>query len=244
MDTKASISKELVALYEEGQQVVCSLQLEESKKEFMYGYQDWYTKAIRVVELVAPDRLSEFKSYYETDPKRKTIGYGTYFIQDYLKNLLANKQKYPDFNSKNQTIHNMNNQLAILNSLVSRVDSILANIDSMLLGDIQDAELETARKLMKISLRASGALAGVIIENHLQKLAKNHNIPSKKKYPTISDLNDPLRNAGVFDTPTWRKVTYLADIRNICSHKKDVEPTKEQVSDLVDGVNWLIKNTF
>ncbi|MGB0360065.1 MAG: hypothetical protein ACPGEF_01450, partial [Endozoicomonas sp.] len=101
-----------------------------------------------------------------------------------------------------------------------------------------------ARQLAKISLRAAGSLVGVVIENHLQKLAKNHGIKSRKKNPTISDLNDPLKSEGVFDTPTWRKVTYLADIRNICSHKKDVEPTKEQINELIEGANWLVKNTF
>ena len=93
-------------------------------------------------------------------------------------------------------------------------------------------------------MRAAGALVGVVIEKHLQKLAKSHGIKSRKKHPTISDLNDPLKNVGVFDTPTWRKVTYLADIRNICSHKKDVEPSKEQIRELIEGANWLVKNTF
>jgi hypothetical protein len=244
MDTKASISEELTALYNEGVEVISDLQSDASKNDFTFEYQNWYTKAIRVVELLANDRLSEFKSYYEIDPKRKTMGYGTYYIQDFLKDVAPNKRKYPEFNTRNQTVKNFMNQLAIVNSLIGRISSILSNIDIELMADIQDAELETARRLIKVSLRAAGSLTGVIIENHLQKLAKIHKIPLKKKNPTISDLNDPLKNAGIFDTPTWRKVTYLADIRNICSHKKDIEPTKEQVNELIEGANWLIKNTF
>jgi hypothetical protein len=244
MDTKASISKELTGLYNEGVDVVSDLQAEKSEKDFSFEYQNWYTKAIRVVELLAHDRISEFKSYYEIDPKRKTMGYGTYYIQDFLKNVVPNKHRCPGFNTKKQTAQNMINQLAIVHSLVGRIDSILTNIDSELMAEIQDAELDTARKLIKVSLRAAGSLTGVIIENHLQKLAKAHNIVSKKKNPTISDLNDPLKSENIFDTPTWRKVTYLADIRNICSHKKDIEPTKEQVNELIEGANWLIKNTF
>jgi len=100
------------------------------------------------------------------------------------------------------------------------------------------------KQLLKISARAAGSLAGVVIENHLQKVTKKHGITIRKKNPTISDLNDPLKNAGVLDTPKWRKVAYFADIRNMCSHKKDVEPTKEQVIELIDGANWLIKNVF
>ncbi len=97
---------------------------------------------------------------------------------------------------------------------------------------------------MKINLRAAGSLAGVVIEHYLQKVAKNHHISIRKKYPTIGDLNDPLKNEKVIDTPTWRKITYLADIRNICAHKKEAEPTKEQVSELINGADWLIKNIF
>jgi len=40
------------------------------------------------------------------------------------------------------------------------------------------------------------------------------------------------------------KISYLGDIRNICAHKKDVEPTKEQVEELINGVNWVTKNVF
>ena len=244
MDTKESISQEVESLYSEGLKISSELQDDNEKQIFAFDYQDWYTKALRVVDILANDRLQEFKGYYEIDPKRKSMGYGTYFIQDYLKGVAPAKHRLPGFDTRYQTAKNVINQLAIVKSLSGRVDSILANIDTELLAEIQDAELETARKLIKISLRAAGSLTGVIIENHLQKLAKKHDISLRKKNPTISDLNEPLKGAGVFDVPTWRKITYLADIRNICCHKKDIEPTKEQVIELIEGANWLIKNTF
>ena len=244
MDTKETISKEVTALYDQGVKLVQAFQKKDKKQNFPYAYQNWYTQALRVVEILAPDRYPEFKSYYEIDPKRKSLGYGTYVIQDYLKGVAPGSYQLRDFDISAQTVQNAFNQLTILSSLSERVDSVLANIDTALLSEIQDAELETAKKLSKISLRAAGSLTGVVIENHLQKLAKNHGIKLRKKSPTISDLNDPLKSEGIFDTPTWRKVAYLADIRNICSHKKDAEPTKEQVNELIDGANWLVKSTF
>jgi hypothetical protein len=48
----------------------------------------------------------------------------------------------------------------------------------------------------------------------------------------------------VIDTPVWRKISFLADLRNLCSHKKDAEPTKEQVEELIQGAEWLTKNVF
>lgn len=54
----------------------------ESVKEYsiQYEYQKWYSKALKVVEFIGKDRFQEFKSYYEIDPKRKSMGYGNYFI--------------------------------------------------------------------------------------------------------------------------------------------------------------------
>ena len=56
----------------------------ESKKEasFTFDYQKWYSKALPVVRRLAGDRYDEFKHYYEPDPKRKSLGYGTYVIHD------------------------------------------------------------------------------------------------------------------------------------------------------------------
>lgn len=83
-----------------------------------------------------------------------------------------------------------------------------------------------------------------MLERHLQRTANNHNIKITKKNPTISDLNDPLKKESVYDTPIWRKIQLLADIRNICTHNKQREPTKEEVEELIQGTNSVIKTVF
>ena len=47
-------------------------------KKFTYEYQTWYTKAIQLISFLAPDRASEFRSYYEIDPKRKSLSWGSW----------------------------------------------------------------------------------------------------------------------------------------------------------------------
>ena len=238
MNTKETISRELEALYNEGAKITQNLRDKDKEMNFHFEYQRWYTRALRVVNVLASDRYEEFKSYYEIDPKRKYINNITYVIQDYLNGTRLDS----DSKSCNRVLLCFFNQLAILDSMNERVDYILSNIDGALLLRLQNAELKTAKQLMKVSIRAAGALVGVVIENHLQKLTENHDITIRKKNPTINDLSTLLKDASVFDQLTWRKVGYLADIRNICSHKKDVEPTEEQVTELIDGANWLIKN--
>ena len=244
MDTKENIKTEITSLYEEGAELAVKFQKNEKSTNFHYEYQKWYTRALRVVDVVAPDRYEEFRLYYEKDPKRKSLGYGTYVIQDYLRGVAPNSFNYPHFDTREQTLQNFFNQLSIINSIESRIDSVLSDIEGELLSELQDAELETAKTLIKESIRAAGSLTGVVLENHLQKVIKAHKITMRKKHPTISDLNDPLKKEKVIDTPTWRKIAYLADIRNLCSHKKGSEPTKEQVLELIDGTNWVIKNIF
>lgn len=243
MSKRALIHKEINALYDEGAKLAVAFQKKE-EKQFNYDYQRWYTKALKAVATLAPDRHAEFKGYYEIDPKRKSLSYGTFVIQDFLKNVVPAGYQYQDFDSRNQALTCFFNQLTIFQSISERIDSVLSNIEGELYAELQDNEIVVARQLAKVSLRAAGALMGVVIEGHLQKVASNHGVKLAKKNPTIADLNDPLKAEGVIDTPAWRKVSFLADLRNLCSHKKDVEPTKEQVEELIQGAEWLTKNVF
>jgi hypothetical protein len=97
---------------------------------------------------------------------------------------------------------------------------------------------------MSIRPRAAGALAGVVLERHLQRVAVNHGVAPSKNNPTISDLDDPLKQAGVYDVPTWRKIQLFADIRNLCSHHKSSDPSADQVDELIAGINAVVKIVF
>jgi hypothetical protein len=114
-------------------------------------------------------------------------------------------------------------------------------LESALFADLKDAELATASALLKISPRAAGALAGAVLEAHLQRVADANQVQITKRTPTVNDLNEPLKQAGVYDMATWRKISYMADVRNPCSHKKGDDPRPEQVQELIEGVNWALK---
>jgi len=211
--------------------------------KFGTKYQSWYTRAIRVVEVLANDRLEEFISYYKIDPKRKVTTAQNYVIQDFIMGVGARVDLYekPLWDINNGIAIKVYNQLQILESLQSRIDSVLSNVQGSLLSELQDKELATAEELIKINLRAAGSLAGVILENHLQKVVRNHDISITKKNPKISDLNDLLKNNDVYDLATWRNMQLLYDIRTKCVHKKEQEPTESEVRKLISGVNEAIK---
>lgn len=82
------------------------------------------------------------------------------------------------------------------------------------------------------------------MESFLSKILTNHGLKLSKKNPTLSDFNDALKNDNIYDTIAWRKISYLTDLRNTCAHKKEKEPIKEQVEELIEGVYWVTKNIF
>ncbi|WP_029038049.1 DUF4145 domain-containing protein [Salinimicrobium xinjiangense] len=248
MTSKEKIKKEIAECTREAAVLLLYLQnklkADKAKEvEFHRDYQKWYSKALKIVEFLAPDRFQEFKSYYEVDPKRKTMGYGSYYIQDYLKGVAPNSFHNPNFDTKEQTLQNMYNQYTILLAVDERKDMALNDLKSSLMIELQDNELDTAKSLLKVNLRASGVVAGVVLEGYLENVVAHHKLKIAKRNPTLSHYNEALKSNGIYDTTVWRKISYLADIRNICAHKGK-EPTKDQVEELIDGVHWTTKNVF
>jgi hypothetical protein len=246
MKTSEEIKRELKSLLDSQQELLNLAKDEKDTIKFGATYQKWYSRAYKLVEALAPERLIEFTSYYLIDPKRKITSTDNYVIQDYIKGIGArtNSYKIPLWDCNNIVMIRILNQIHIIDSLSSRIDSVLQDVTGHLFAELQDSELLAATQLKKISKRAAGALAGVVLERHLQQAAINHKVSISKKNPTISDLNDPLKNNGIYDTTIWRKIQLLADIRNLCSHQKSSEPTEEQINELIGGVNSVIKSIF
>jgi len=211
---------------------------------FMTKYQDWYTRTLPVVRQLAPDRLAEYVSCYERDQKRRDLTVLTYSLQDFAAGYSPGEDYSgrPSFDHFGAAWSRMNSQVSILGSLGTRIEGILNDIEGRIAAELQTAELDVARRLLKTSGRAAGAVAGVVLEDHLQRTASAHEVVIRKADPTIGELNDPLKAANVYDQPTWRRIQLLGDLRNLCAHKKSQEPTVAQVQDLLDGTAWVLGN--
>jgi uncharacterized protein YutE (UPF0331/DUF86 family) len=57
-------------------------------------------------------------------------------------------------------------------------------------------------------------------------------------------LNDALKKAEVFDNPRWREIQRMADLRNICAHDGEREPKRDEVQELIEGAERVIKMVF
>jgi len=209
--------------------------------DFKQAYEGWYSESLALLRQLLPDRVANFISLYEKPKARKNIEYGNYVIQDYMQsmriNLYGEERVGPS-----AAIPQYRQQLAILKAAQTRFSSSLFEIRQLVQADLFDSEIDAARELLKNGfVRPAGALAGVILEKHLRQVCEDHAIKITKKHPTINDLNEILRASSVIDMPQWRHISMLGDIRNLCDHNKDKEPTLGQVTDLIDGLSKIVK---
>ena len=194
-----------------------------------------------LIKQLLPDRLSDFIGFYEKPKGRKSPTFENYRIEDTLQGLHS-YLGIEEIASPAAGIPHFRQQLAILLSAKSRFESSLFNIRELLQADLFDTELDAAKELLKNKFtRASGALAGVVLERHLSQICENHNIQIQKKEPNISDFNKTLKEKEIIEIPDWRFIQHLADIRNLCDHNKKSEPSIEQVNDLILGVMKITK---
>ncbi len=211
---------------------------------FKKEYQIWYSESLVLIKQLLPDRLNDFIRLYEKPKTRKSIDCGNYVMEDYLQNLTI-KSGYDLKVGPSAAISQFEQQLNILKSIERRFESSLYDIRQLVQADLFDSELDTAKELNKNKFtRGAGAIAGVVLEKHLGQVLINHNLKSTKKNSSISDFNDILKSSNIYDTPTWRKIQHLGDIRNLCDHNKERDPKPEEVDELILGVEAIIKTLY
>lgn len=205
-------------------------------------YHHWYSEALPLVKQLLPDRLGDFIRLYERPKTRKEITHASYRIEDACQGLSGTRGGIVTVNPKT-AINLLEQQIAIVEAIKRRFESSLFDIKQLVQADLFDSELDTAKGLLKAGFaRAAGAVAGVVLEGHMKQVCDNHSLP--KKSGTIAVLNDALKGADVIGLPQHRHIQFLGDIRNKCGHKNATDPTADEVTDLINGVDKVIKTIF
>jgi len=209
-------------------------------------YQRWYSESLALIRQVLPDRLQDFIRHYERPKTRKELTAETYRIEDYLSGLEATRGfEKTKVVGRDSAIPILLQQIAIVEAAEARFESSLFDIRQMVQADLFDSEIVAAEHLAKNKFyRSAGALAGVVLEGHLAQVCTDHRLALTGKNHTISIYNDALKTAAVIDVPQWRFVLHLADIRNLCDHRRTAEPTNEQIADLLAGARKVVKTVF
>lgn len=241
-----SVKKEISKLFDEGKDILNGFVEDKEEKTGILRrkYQVWYTKALIVVKEILPSRYYEFVECYSCS-KRKEISCSNFSMSDYLMGISVSRGGVRAFDPKTVGLMRFVTQVDIVKSIVENVDNVLFNIKNNIEFEILDNELDSSRKLLKKGyLRSAGAICGVVLEKHFSTVLSNHGLKLVKKDPCISDYNDLFKQESVYDIVNWRFIQHLGDIRNLCDHNKDREPTKDEVEELINGTDKVIKTIF
>jgi len=227
-------TNDLKKLVNEGDTLLKYISDKNKVSKFNNGYEMWYSESVTVIEILLPKRKDDFILYYNNAKDiciRKIIN--------------AENDIFRFDNDNINTITLFQNQLNILKATERRLESSLFEIKHIVQADLFTNELEAAKELNKKGfVRGAGAIAGVVLEGHLSQVCKNHHIRVNKKNPTINDFNELLKGKEIIEVKDWRFIQHLGDLRNLCDHKKENEPTKENIEDLINGTDKMCKTLY
>ncbi len=244
MSTLERVVEEVVALRDQGIELAKQFAHPPDVVKLRGLYEPWYTQALGFISQIIPERLADFRSSYKID-KRKDITPETYTISDYLMGLSVGRHDKPLFDTSQVAQIKLIAQIGILRAAAETAPSVLRDVRTVLRAELFDSDVEAAKELLKNKhLRSAGVICGVVLEGHMKSVAARRGIKFTKKHLTISDLNDGLKNGSVYDVPLWRQVQRLGDIRNLCCHSGDREPTRDEVQDLIAGTEKVIKEVW
>jgi hypothetical protein len=206
--------------------------------ELKKRYQQWYGVCCQLLQNNMEFRLKEFQDIYK-EPQGGS--WGGLCIKDILAGEHTTILHAQIFQM------GIDNQCAILESMPEVIRARALEINILATAQLLDDEIAKATYLLKRGfVRAAGAIGGVVLERHLKTLCRLAHPPIKisKKKPTINDLNDLLREHSVLSDADWRKVQWMADIRNACDHDRDPAPRTEDVQEFLRVLDKFIKTTL
>lgn len=247
MNWKDKTKKELEELVTYGRELQLYARNYTASKSIVENYEKWYSKALAVIRQILPDRINEFEQLYRDKKKGYHGTRDTYGISHFLHGAMvpAGSLKGDGQQQSAELAQSkFAQQVAILASAEERLDTALADLTFAIRAELFENEIESAKALQKNKfLRAAGAVAGVVLEKHLATVCTNRLIQTKKN-PTISDLAAELKSKSAVSLETWKRIDYLGGLRNLCCHNKGKEPSAEEVSDLIAGVEFVCANVF
>jgi hypothetical protein len=239
----SDIKQRLTELHSQGVALAPLLRTRKQVEAFGIEYQRWYSAALLMVKSLGPERLAEFRSYYEFPPRRKWVDHDTWCVQDYLTGNEPSTHTHCRFDCGRETRRCVRDQLAILDSLQGRADWRVSGMAEQILVDLLESNLKTAQSLLRYSNRAAAALAGSVLETYLRRVALQRRVKLRSQKPDIHHLADALKDSGLMELDTWRQTRWLADLWRRCE-SQEREPNILEARDLIDGVGWVIKNVF
>lgn len=89
---------------------------------------------------------------------------------------------------------------------------------------------------------AGGALAGAVLERRLKDLCGKQDPPITPKGHGINAINMALKQAKIFEQPTFLKIQLIGEVRNRCVHAVPDPPNQIEISDMIKEVEKFLND--
>lgn len=193
-------------------------------------YQKWYNSAHQLIKEYIPEKEQEFVTHYEDE--RTSMG-----VVDMLQ--LRSAWWIGIYHPREKRfVDAFEIQRSILLSVPDVAEIKEFNLRRLISADVAKTEIEQAEVLLASGFeRAAGSIAGIALELHLKTLCDVNGVSYKPK-DTIDPLATALYKAGILDITEYKRIQFLASIRNKCSHPNPVLST--EIKNLIEEVKKLI----
>jgi hypothetical protein len=208
--------------------------LRDKQPPIQITYQNWYCKALPLVERLLPERADEFRQQYRADEPAET----TYCISDFLVGLpLAGRGGLPPRTAFTSKFHH---QLMILGSARDRIDERYDDVASAIEIALLDRQLEVARSLLARSrARAAGVIAATVLCEELRLVCVHTGTLPPEGRNSLGDYNDALQDAGLTNPDAWRFIRRLGQIADACLGGSAHVPSAFDVEELLEGTKYV-----
>jgi len=177
----------------------------------------WLANLRNIIELVFGRQSPQFRHLEELIPK------------DGVKNIQVASQVYELVG-------------LLQGSLTDLENGYLLGQEFLIAGEVFDSILEQAKNQFKNGNKDIAAmLARIVLEDSLKRMARSDNIDDNQK---SSVINDNLKKIGKYPQAQWRSIQLWLDIGNAASHGKFDDYIKEDVINMIAGIERFLASDF
>ncbi len=187
-------------------------------------YHPWYYKSCALIKIFLPEKLPEFEMFYT----------------DYIRSWLINSEtddskgrRFKKFESGFKT------QRRILSAIATNADHFIFNLETNFQYGVYKSAMDIAKEIQEEDSRIAGAIASVMLEVHLKKIAIKHGIEDKENN-SIADYNNFLKTKRVYDGILADQIKPCRKIRNKCIHTNQGDPSVGEVSTIIHIADRVI----
>jgi len=202
-------------------------------------YEAWYSKSLRIVQNLIPERLEDFVSAYKHS-RSSPVNFINYSIQDFLMGFKVDHPSEQDYG------------LVLVKRLILRQVGILSSAlkdrpvpesfsEFMSQKDFYSEVLDQAQKLFEMNKPApASVLAAAVLENYLRWRWRRRNIRVNEQRRSLMEINDILFKFRTYNQSIWVRIQGLIRVAEACLDPQEKAPPKREIGSFIADVRKVV----